>query len=159
MATSFINYVGPPNATFGIAEQGNTVTDSVGNTWLCTARGLSGQPGTTWIQIGSPSTDVITAPPASASVSVTPGTAVQNTTGGDAGIGTYLFITNASTATIGIGVGTTSAPTLYPVLSSFTSSVNTVLPLYAHVPNNYYFLVKATSGSIAATANGVWFPV
>jgi hypothetical protein len=93
----YLAYVGPPNATFGVCEQGQTYTDSVGNTWLCTVRG--------------------------------------------------------------VGVGPAASPATAPIVSAWTSSVATVLPINVYVPNNYYFWMKVTSGSVASSTLGQWYPV
>ena len=131
---SYLTYVGPPTA--GIWEVGQETTDVAGNTWLCTQRGVAGQPGTAFLQIGEPTN--ITSASNSASVAASVNVAIYNNLGYDAVIGAYLNITAASVVTVSVGVGSTSPPTTYPVVSAYTSATPTLLPVTAYVPNGEF---------------------
>ena len=151
---SYLTYVGPPTA--GIWEVGQETTDVAGNTWLCTQRGVAGQPGTAFLQIGEPTN--ITSASNSASVAASVNVAIYNNLGYDAVIGAYLNITAASVVTVSVGVGSTSPPTTYPVVSAYTSATPTLLPVTAYVPNGYYFIVDVSDDSVTESITAQWFP-
>ena len=159
MATNYLPYAGPP--TSDIWEVGQTTTDAVGNTWLCTGRGFGGQPGTSFLQTGSATepTTIITAPPNSASVAASVGVAVHNTLGYDAILGAYLNVTAASVTSVSVGVGSAATPTTYPIVTGYTSANSNLIPITAYVPSGYYFLVQTSGGSITDTITAQWYPV
>ena len=100
--------------------------------------------------------NLITAPAASSSVAVTLGTPIQNTLGYDSLLIVFVKITAATSATILAGVSPSSSPPTNPYVS--TDSLTGVVPISLYVPNNYYAVVT-TSGTITATATGMWCPV
>ena len=211
MPSGYITYAGPPNQ--GIYEVGQESVDVNGNTWLCTARGVAGQPGTTFLQTSTPpsgggevtsivagtgisvsspagavtvtnagvtslvagvnvavsasdgavtvsaaSVGVITAPANSASVSASVNVSIQNTTGYDANLGLYLSVASASVATVNVGVGSASTPTVYPIVTGYTTAAANFFPITVYVPSGYYALVT-TSGTISDSLKAQWFPV
>ena len=52
MPEKYITYAGPP--VHGIWEVGQSTTDVNGDEWLCTQRGVAGQPGTSFLQTSTP---------------------------------------------------------------------------------------------------------
>lgn len=89
--------------------------------------------------------------------SLTLGTAIQNTTGYDLNVCIGIAVSSATTATIVLGVGSSSTPTTDTIVPSFTT-VGSALSINAIVPNNYYLLVNKT-GTIASTNNIVVTPL
>ena len=83
---------------------------------------------------------------------------IHNNLGYDAVIGAYLNITAASVVTVSVGVGSTSPPTTYPVVSAYTSATPTLLPVTAYVPNGYYFIVDVSDDSVTESITAQWFP-
>src|SRR5665213_2923202 len=149
MGANYINYPGPPNSD--IWEVNQKTTDSVGNTWVCTGRGVAGQPGTWFQQIGEPTGKVVTSPPNSASVyapasytahSASVATVVQNTLGYDAQFVAY-FQGAASVASFQVGTGSTSPPSATTVSSNNTTATVDTWVFPAYVPSGYYFSVQA----------------
>lgn len=82
--------------------------------------------------------------------SLTLGTPKQNTTGYDIMVNIVISVTAATTATIVMGVGSTSTPTTDTAVSTF--SLTGDFTLTAYVPNNYYLLVDKT-GTLTSTNN------
>ena len=82
--------------------------------------------------------------------SLTAGTAAQNTTGYDVLLNIVVQVSAATTATLTLGVGTTSTPTLETAVPSFTVASATFFTIFAYVPNNYYVKVSDT-GTITVT--------
>lgn len=84
------------------------------------------------------------------------GTAKQNTTGYDLLLNISVNVTSSTTATLILGVGSTSTPTTDTVVPSFTVAAATVISFCAIVPNNFYVLVNTTGtitvGSITVQA-------
>lgn len=76
--------------------------------------------------------------------SLTAGTALHNTTGYNLLVNISVSITAATTATIVLGVGSTSTPTTNTVVDSFTTAAVLKQNFCAMVPNNYYLLVNTT---------------
>ena len=105
------------------------------------------------------------APPSSATAttawvtSLTAGTAQQNTSGYDILVTVCVTVTAATTATLVMGVGSTSTPTKQTVVPSFTVASSTQYTWNAYVPNNYYLLVDTTGtitiSSITTMAMGI----
>lgn len=87
--------------------------------------------------------------------SLTLGTAIQNLTGYDIIVNVGFAITVATTATIIMGVGSTSTPTTDTIIPSF--STTGTCSITAYVPNNYYLLVNKT-GTLTSTNNIVVTP-
>lgn len=82
--------------------------------------------------------------------SLTLGTALQNTTGYDLFVNIVLSVTVAASATVVMGVGSTSTPTTDTAISTF--SITGDFTLCAYVPNNYYLLVNKT-GTLTSSNN------
>jgi hypothetical protein len=76
--------------------------------------------------------------------SLTAGTALQNTTGYDLLVNVAASFTAATTATLILGVGSTSTPSTNTVIPSFTVAASTLYTFAAIVPSNYYLLVNST---------------
>lgn len=82
--------------------------------------------------------------------SLTLGTGKQNTTGYDLLVQVVLSVTVAASATVVMGVGSTSTPTTNTAISTF--SITGDFTLTAYVPNGYYLLVDKT-GTLTSTNN------
>lgn len=82
--------------------------------------------------------------------SLTLGTAKQNTTGYNILVNIVLSVTVAASATIIMGVGSTSTPSTNTAVSTF--SITGDFTIIAYVPNNYYLLVDKT-GTLTSTNN------
>lgn len=89
--------------------------------------------------------------------SFTLGTAIQNTLGYDIIVNAGILVASATSATITMGVGSTSTPTKDTVIPSFTTAVIGLLGLCAYVPAGYYLLIDKT-GTISLTNNIVATP-
>lgn len=76
--------------------------------------------------------------------SLTVGTSKQNTLGYDILVNIAVTVSSATTATITLGVGSTSSPTINTVIPSFTVAASTIYTFSAIVPQNYYVLVNDT---------------
>ena len=76
--------------------------------------------------------------------SATAGTALKNTLGYDIMVNICVDVTSSTTATLVLGVGSTSTPTTDTVVPSFTFAALTPLNFTAIVPNNYYLLINST---------------
>lgn len=101
----------------------------------------------------SSSGSLTTAPPVSASSTLAVGTAYQNTLGYDIVLTVYLSVTAATTASILLGVGTTTTPTQQTIVSSLTTASTLIVPVTIYLPNNYYAKLS-TSGTITQTISG-----
>lgn len=84
-------------------------------------------------------------PTSSSSVSLTAGTAYQNTSGKTQIISGVINITAAVGGSINLGMGATSTPTTQAISPALSTAL--LLPFTARVPNNYYLLIQ-TSGTI-----------
>lgn len=124
---------------------------------------LAGNPTTTTQSAGDSSTKIATtafvgtalaAPTASASVSLTAGTAYKNTSGTNVVISGVINVSAAVGGSINLGMGVTSTPTTQPISPALSTAL--LLPFTARVPNNYYLLIQTsgtiTVGSITAIA-------
>lgn len=76
--------------------------------------------------------------------SLTAGTSIQNTLGYDILVNIAVAVTSSTTATIVMGIGSTSTPTTNTVIPSFTVATFTNFSFSAIVPNSYYLLVNTT---------------
>lgn len=97
---------------------------------------------------------LITAPPNSASIAATTGTAVQNTLGYDSLFVGYLNVTAASVATVAVGVSSASVVATTAVVSGYTASGPDVMTFPAYVPAGYWYQIstsQANGASITAT--------
>ena len=83
--------------------------------------------------------------------SLTAGTAQQNTAGYDLMVNVIVNVSSATTATLVLGIGTTSTPTTQTVIPSFTTATEQTYSFIAYVPNNYYLLVN-TTGTISVSS-------
>ena len=117
MSSQYITYSGPP--TNGIWELGQQATDVDGNEWLCTARGVAGQPGTSFLQISTPpgGGGEVTKIIAGTGISLSPSTGVGNVT-----------VTNSQTGRLesvvaGGGVIVSATDPLNPVVSASVTSI------------------------------------
>jgi len=100
--------------------------------------------------------DIATAPVASSTATstlgaITLGTALQNTTGYDILVNYAISVTSSTTATIVLGVGSTSTPSTDTVVASFSTATPVIYTLTALVPNNYYVLIDTTGTIVVAT--------
>lgn len=151
--------------TFSTTLTGDVTGSGTSNfaTTIKTNVGLAGSPTTTTQSAGDSSTKIATtafvgtalaAPTASASVSLTAGTAYQNTSGTNVVISGVINITAAVGGSINLGMGATSTPTTQPISPALSTAL--LLPFTARVPNNYYLLIQTsgtiTVGSITAIA-------
>lgn len=111
--------------------------------------------GTGKVNITSPtatnfSSGITTKPVASSTATtaygstLTLGTSLRNTTGYDILVNISIAITAATSATLVMGVGSTSTPTTNTVIPSFTVAAFTPFNFTAIVPNTYYLLVDST---------------
>lgn len=96
---------------------------------------------------------ISTTPPASSASTLSIGTAYHNTLGYDVMITVYLNITAALSASILLGVGSTSNPTQQTIVSGLTLSVLGVIPVNIYLPNGYYAKLS-TSGTITMSISG-----
>lgn len=100
---------------------------------------------------------IITKPPSSHTVttafgsSLTAGMAVQNTLGYDIILNISVVVASATSATLTLGVGSSSTPTVDTVVASFSTASALTFSFVAYVPNNYYVLVNDT-GTISITS-------
>ncbi len=85
------------------------------------------------------------------STSLTAGTAVQNTLTYDILVNICVSVTSSTTATITLGVGSTSTPTVDTAIPSSTVAATTYYNLSAIVPANYYLLVNTTGTIVVAS--------
>jgi len=74
----------------------------------------------------------------------TAATSYQNTTGYDLMVNICVEISAATTATLTLGVGSATSPTINTVVPSFSVAAATFFTLSAIVPNNYYIQVAST---------------
>lgn len=88
--------------------------------------------------------------------SLTLGTAIQNTTGYNLFVNIVFNVTVAASATLVMGVGSTSSPTTNTAADTFSTTGD--FTLTAYVPNNYYLLVDKT-GSLTSTNAIVAMPI
>ena len=96
---------------------------------------------------------MITNPPVSASSSLAVGTAYQNTLGYDVVITVYLSVTSATSASLLLGIGTSTTPTQQTIVSGFTTAVTHIIPITIYLPTGYYAKLS-TSGTISQTISG-----
>ncbi len=92
------------------------------------------------------------APPAPTSVTLTSGTAWQNTLSGDAILRVPVTYSPLSTAaaTIAVGVGSTATPTQVTEVSiPAAGPTGMILTTEIKVPHNYYLLLTATNASLS----------
>lgn len=102
---------------------------------------ISGQPvGIGLLQTFPPSSSTAS----SGFGSLTVGSAKQNTLGYDIHVNAAVVVTAATSATIVLGVGSTSTPSTNTVYTTFTVASFTPFMVSAIVPNNYYILVNTT---------------
>lgn len=154
---------GADNCGFGY-KAGSAYTSSETNN-LCLGYNVNGTAGeSNIIRVGNSShtncylsTPLATTPPSSHTAttafgtSLTAGTSVQNTLGYDIHLNICVQVSSSITATLTLGVGSTSTPTVDTVIPSFTVSSTTFFTFSALVPNNYYVLVN-TTGTITITS-------
>jgi len=138
----------------GAITYGSITTNALLNTALTASTlrlktgPISFDGGTTSISTSSGS--LVSSPPASATAtttfgtSLTAATAKQNTNGYDVLLNICVTVTSATAATLTLGIGPTSTPTVDTVVSSFTVATSTVFTFSAYVPSTYYVLVSST---------------
>lgn len=101
----------------------------------------------------SSSGSISTSPPVSSASTLALGTAYQNTAGYDVILTIYISVSAATTASILLGVGSTSTPTQQTIVSSLTLAAINIISVPIYLPNNYYALLS-TSGTITASISG-----
>ena len=106
-----------------------------------------------WVLLNPQTPGIVTAPAVSASSSLTVGAAYHNTLGYDVVLTVYLSVTAATTASILLGVGSTSTPTQQTIVSGLTVAAVTIIPVTIYLPADYYALLS-TSGTITETISG-----
>jgi hypothetical protein len=99
------------------------------------------------------SASLITAPSVSSSSSLSVGTAYHNTSGHDVMVAVYLSVTAATTASIKLGVGTSSTPTQQTIISGLSTAALIIIPINIYIPHNYYALLS-TTGTITDSISG-----
>ena len=99
---------------------------------------------------GSSGSGIVTSPVSSSVAtaafitSMTAGTSYQNTTGYDLTCNIVVYVTAATSATLTLGVGSSTGPTANTVYTTFTVAAFAPLPIYAYVPSGYYVVVNST---------------
>ena len=102
---------------------------------------------------------VVTAPAASSSSSLALGTSYQNTLGYDVMLSVYLNITSALSASVLLGVGSTSTPTQQTLFGPVTLSVLSIIPINIYLPADYYAKLSTSGTIVSAIAGQIAMPI
>lgn len=116
----------------------------------------SGTPTAGTIRSAPPSSDTATG---TFGTSLTAGTALQNSLNYDVFVNIDVAVTSATAATITLGVGSTSTPTVRTAVQSFTTAALTNFGLSAIVPAGYYLLVGTTGTIVVGSITTVAMPI
>ena len=130
--------------TFNLAQTGGAPSPAL-------VLSMTGGTGTT--HLATFKRNIATAPGASQSAALIVGTAFQNTLGYDVVLTVYLSVTAATSASILLGVGTTTTPTQQTIVNGFTTAIEQIVPVTIYLPAAYYAKLS-TSGTITQTISG-----
>lgn len=130
--------------TFNLAQTGGAPSPAL-------VLSMTGGTGTT--HLATFKKNIATAPGVSQTAALAVGTAFQNTLGYDVVLTVYLSVTAATSASILLGVGTTTTPTQQTIVNGFTTAIEQIVPVTIYLPAAYYAKLS-TSGTITQTISG-----